>query len=432
MSATGLRAATLFVAGAATLATAQLLYAYLQQRRKTGSGASTASHSNGGAPAAAPREVPAEIEDELFSRNVGFFGAEGFAAIRDSFIVVVGLGGVGSHAAHMLARSGVRRLRLVDFDQVTLSSLNRHAVAAWSDVGLPKAHVLRDRLQAIVPGLQVDARVEMFTKDNADDLLSGSPAFVLDCIDDMNTKCELLSRCSKKGLRVICSVGAALKNDPSRLHIGSLVDAIRDPLAAKLKWRLKRHDVDYETINCVFLAANPVSDIMPLTDDQAAAPDEFGTVSHFRLRTLPVLGTIPAIFGQAMATFVLCEQAGKPFAPAPMVGLGKNLRNKLLQRLRAREMRNYPGQKFPIDLDDISYMVEQWRARCAVTRARMIGADQLELVRWDPGHELMPNNIVLLSMPVIKRVEAEGRDEAISAESRAFIEATLRQQRADW
>jgi tRNA threonylcarbamoyladenosine dehydratase len=68
---------------------------------------------------AAPAKVPPELEAELFSRNVGFFGDRGFAAIRDAFVIVVGLGGVGSHAAHMLARSGVRRLRLIDFDQVT-------------------------------------------------------------------------------------------------------------------------------------------------------------------------------------------------------------------------------------------------------------------------------------------------------------------------
>lgn len=68
-----------------------------------------------------------------------FFGEESFATrVRPAFVVVVGLGGVGSHAAHMLARSGVGRLRVIDFDQVTLSSLNRHAVATLADVGLPK------------------------------------------------------------------------------------------------------------------------------------------------------------------------------------------------------------------------------------------------------------------------------------------------------
>ena len=101
--------------------------------------------------------MPAELEQELYSRNVGFFGEAGFQRIRESFVIVVGLGGVGSHAAHMLARSGVRRLRVIDFDQVTLSSLNRHAVATWADVGTSKAAALKARLEAIVPGVRIEA-----------------------------------------------------------------------------------------------------------------------------------------------------------------------------------------------------------------------------------------------------------------------------------
>ena len=85
----------------------------------------------------------------------------------------------------------------------------------------------------------------MFTAADAEALLSGAPAYVLDCIDDVTTKGELLAACRARGLRVICSVGAAMKSDPSRLHIGTLVDAVRDPLAAKLRWQLK--------VSCVFL-----------------------------------------------------------------------------------------------------------------------------------------------------------------------------------
>ena len=76
--------------------------------------------------------------EEQLSRNTLFFGQRGQGQLKDAFVVVVGLGGVGSHCAHMLARSGVGRLRLVDFDQVSLSSLNRHAVATHADVGRPK------------------------------------------------------------------------------------------------------------------------------------------------------------------------------------------------------------------------------------------------------------------------------------------------------
>jgi len=83
-----------------------------------------------------------EVLNEHFQRNIQFFGEEGQLKVAGSFVVVIGLGGVGSHAAHMLLRSGVGKLRLVDFDQVSLSSLNRHVNAKRSDVGTPKAECL--------------------------------------------------------------------------------------------------------------------------------------------------------------------------------------------------------------------------------------------------------------------------------------------------
>lgn len=89
-----------------------------------------------------------EILQEQFTRNVQFFGQAGQLSVAKSFVVVIGLGGVGSHAAHLLLRSGVGRLRLVDFDQVSLSSLNRHAVATRADVGLPKSACMERHFKA--------------------------------------------------------------------------------------------------------------------------------------------------------------------------------------------------------------------------------------------------------------------------------------------
>ena len=91
------------------------------------------------------RNLPEKIIREQLARNTAFWGEKKQKKIEGAFVVVVGVGGVGSHAAHMLVRSGVRKIRVVDFDLVTLSSLNRHAVATHDDVGLPKVTVLRDR-----------------------------------------------------------------------------------------------------------------------------------------------------------------------------------------------------------------------------------------------------------------------------------------------
>ena len=104
--------------GAAGAILAQQAFRRARARQKQGDSSSSVATTE-----SQPQTVPAELELELFSRNIGFFGEAGYAAIRDSLIIVVGLGGVGSHAAHMLARSGVKRLRLIDFDQVKAAIL---------------------------------------------------------------------------------------------------------------------------------------------------------------------------------------------------------------------------------------------------------------------------------------------------------------------
>ena len=144
-------------------------------------------------------------------------------------VVVVGLGGVGSHAAQLLVRGGVRRLRLVDFDQVTLSSLNRHATAVRWDVGTPKARALKAALLRIAPEAVIEARVELFDDASAPRVLADHPSLVVDAIDDLTTKAALLGHCVRLGLPVLCALGAGGKGDACALHIGRLDEVFNDP-----------------------------------------------------------------------------------------------------------------------------------------------------------------------------------------------------------
>ncbi|KAJ2402984.1 hypothetical protein GGF41_007490, partial [Coemansia sp. RSA 2531] len=163
------------------------------------------------------------IQEQL-ARHYVFFGQEGMAKLRDSFVVVVGAGGVGSWAALMLLRSGVQRIRVIDFDQVTLSSLNRHAAATRANVGTPKVDALKQSFADIAPHAMVEARVALFSAETAADLLAGSPDYVLDCIDNMDTKTDLLEFCKKHNLEVISAMGAGMKSDPSRVQIADISD----------------------------------------------------------------------------------------------------------------------------------------------------------------------------------------------------------------
>ena len=136
----------------------------------------------------------------------------------------------------MMLRSGVGKLRAIDFDQVSLSSLNRHAVAVRADVGTAKATCLKKHFKAIYPEAVVDARVAMYEAEAENELLGAwtldasgrMPDFVVDCIDNIDTKVDLLAACKRRGLRVVTSGGAGAKCDPTRLRFADIADCAAD------------------------------------------------------------------------------------------------------------------------------------------------------------------------------------------------------------
>ena len=101
------------------------------------------------------------------------------------------------------------------------------------------------------------------------------------------------------------------KADPTCIRIGPLSECVKDPLASKIRWKLKKHDVAAEDVMAVYSVEKPTANLLPLNHEQAEAPQEFGAVEYLRLRVMPVLGTSPAIFGQTMASFVLCTLGGE-------------------------------------------------------------------------------------------------------------------------
>ncbi|KAN0064299.1 hypothetical protein ACQY0O_002490 [Thecaphora frezii] len=186
-----------------------------------------------------PQEWDESLIREQLSRNYSFLGDDGMQHIRDSFVIVVGAGGVGSWAALMLLRSGVGRLRLIDFDQVSLSSLNRHACATLADVGRPKVVCCAEKFGQIAPWAKLEAWVELFRGDEAPRLLGGNPTYVVDAIDNIDTKVELLRYCAENKIKVISSMGAGAKSDPSRIQISDISTTSEDPLARSVRRRLR-------------------------------------------------------------------------------------------------------------------------------------------------------------------------------------------------
>ncbi|EAW12765.1 tRNA threonylcarbamoyladenosine dehydratase [Aspergillus clavatus NRRL 1] len=365
--------------------------------------------------ALARRAQQGDYDDDLIleqlARNRVFLTDEGLAKLRSSFIVVVGCGGVGSHAVAALARSGVSKIRLIDFDQVTLSSLNRHAVATLADVGTPKVHCIRKRLEQIVPWVKFDCRNQLFGGSVADDLLAPwswddsdkgqKPDYVLDCIDNITSKVELLHYCHANSIPVISAMGAGCKSDPTRIMVGDISLSTDDPLSRSTRRRLKLLGVN-SGIPVVFSTEKPgpgKASLLPLAEEEFAKGQvgELGVLPDFRVRILPVLGTMPAVFGYTVANHVICDIAGYPND----YNVGGKGREKLydsimasLQGLQERLARaeageNIVGLRIPISKDDIAYLVEEiWRGRSAISGL----TNRLMLVPWQrPARGFLPD-----------------------------------------
>ncbi|MCP4573564.1 MAG: tRNA threonylcarbamoyladenosine dehydratase [bacterium] len=245
--------------------------------------------------------------DPRHYRTVLFYGEEGFARLRAAHVTIVGLGGVGGHAAVNLARSGIGALRVVDFDEVSPSSLNRSPFAGPRDVGRNKAEVLSAYLQRICPDVAVTATAAFCSEETLAELVptagSGRPDLVIDAIDSLNTKVGLLARCWKEGVPVLASLGAAGKRDAGAVRTGDLFESTMCPLAKKVRQRLHRLGVT-GPIGAVWSLEQAVAHRPDAPREKPEAITARGGKGRAR-NTLASQMTIPGVFGYALASLAL-------------------------------------------------------------------------------------------------------------------------------
>ncbi|KDP39833.1 hypothetical protein JCGZ_04243 [Jatropha curcas] len=347
-----------------------------------------------------------EIVSEQLTRNIQFFGLDSQCKVAASYVVVIGLGGVGSHAASMLLRSGIGKLLLVDFDQVSLSSLNRHAVATRADVGIPKAECLKKHFSSIFPECHIGAKVLLYDTASEEEILSGNPDFVLDCIDNIDTKVALLAACVRRGLKVISATGAGARADPTRIRVADLRESTNDPLSRSVRHRLRKDYGIDSGIPVVFSLEKPKAKLLPFKGPSGEDnPSDYQIVPGFRVRIIPVLGTIPAIFGQVMASYVVTQLAGLQVEMEPIVNFDSDHYRMLHQRLVEHEESLYgTAMEVQVDIDEVKYIAKElWHGRSAreqsakeVGRGMWRSINELMLVRWDRTKPASVSNLILL------------------------------------
>ncbi|MCJ1383612.1 hypothetical protein MMC17_006726 [Xylographa soralifera] len=342
-----------------------------------------------------------ELIREQLTRTASFLKPEGLSTLRSSFVIVIGLGGVGSHCTAALARSGVSHIRIIDFDQVTLSSLNRNAVATLADVGIPKVTCIRKRLEAVAPWVRWECFNEVWREDQGHRLLASwsgeegrKPDYVVDAIDNIDSKVTLLSYCHEHGIKVISSMGAGCKSDPTKVYVGDISGSIEDPLSRTTRRRLRMLGIS-EGIPVAYSIEKVgpgKAELLPLPEEefQKGGVGELSVLPDFRARILPVLGTMPAVFGHVIANFVIMELSGYPHESGGRTGREK-LYESVLQGLQAGEVRlaradgeDVQGFRIPVSKDDVGYLIEEiFRGKSVLSGL----PTRLALVRWRSSND---------------------------------------------
>lgn len=243
-----------------------------------------------------------------FSRTELLIGSEGLTRLRNAHCLVLGLGGVGSYAAEALARAGVGKMTLVDFDDICLTNINRQLHALDTTVGKTKVEIMAERLCHINPAADIVALKEFYSKENSQQLLSGGYEYVLDCIDHFTSKVHLLVSCREKGLPVISSMGAAAKLDPTKICVSDIAQTHACRMARSVRKLLRKQGV-YSGIKTVY-SIEPYHPPMQ-TDggcrEDCICPAREGQQFSCQHRKV-ILGSIsyiPAIFGMTMAGVVV-------------------------------------------------------------------------------------------------------------------------------
>ncbi len=256
---------------------------------------------------------------ERFASLGRLYGTAAIPILQQMNICVVGLGGVGSWVVEALARNGVGAITLIDFDEVSLSNINRQLPALTETVGEKKWAVLQQRIHSINPACRVTIVDDFVTDRNVRQLLSPEAGFdyVIDAIDSIKFKAEIIHQCKRNKIAIITIGGAGGVTDPTQIEIADLVRVTNDPLAAKVRHQLRsQHNFSQNPsrtfrVECVF------------TREQKRYPKEDGTIGYQKPGIHGV--SLDCRFGYGSAAYVT---ASFGFAAAARV-VNRTLKKKM-------------------------------------------------------------------------------------------------------
>ena len=232
---------------------------------------------------------------DWLERTELLIGKEDIETLKNKNILVVGLGGVGSYAAEFVARVGVGKMTIVDGDIVDITNVNRQLPALQTTVSQAKVDLMAERIKGINPKIELTQLKEFLMPERMDELIStGQFDFVLDCIDSVTPKLNLIMACLHYKVDIISSMGAGGKIDPTKVKISDIAKTHGDPFAHQVRRQMKRRGVKPEGFMAVFSDEPNIEGSLRMTDGTNFKKSFYGTISY-----------IPALFGLHMASYVI-------------------------------------------------------------------------------------------------------------------------------
>lgn len=234
------------------------------------------------------------MENNFTTRTSFLVGDDGIEKLKNSNVIVFGVGGVGSFTVEALARAGVGNLTIVDFDDVDITNINRQIPALHSTVGKYKVDVMEERLLDINPNINIKKIRNLYNKDTSSEILTEKYDYVVDAIDMVSSKIHLIETCEKKGLKIISSMGMGNKLDPTKIVVTDIHKTSTCPLAKVMRKELR--DRGIKKLKVVYSTEQPIELKKKVMNGKKVTP---GSVSF-----------VPSVGGLVIASVIVNELLG--------------------------------------------------------------------------------------------------------------------------
>ncbi len=235
--------------------------------------------------------------------------------LKTARVAVFGIGGVGGYVAEALARSGVGSLELIDSDTICLSNLNRQIIATLPDLGRYKVDVMKERILSINPDAKVEARRCFFLPETAAEFDFSRYTYVVDAVDTVSAKLQIIMQAKEAGVPVISSMGAGNKLDPARFQVADIYETSVCPLARVMRRELKKRGV--KSLKVVYSTEEPITPKVPDEDGIVSAgtgESVSGGITPRKRQTPGSVAFVPSVAGLILAGQVvkdICREGGE-------------------------------------------------------------------------------------------------------------------------